>query len=316
MKTKKILVLLLCLTTIITVTNAQNPSGECGDEGAELSWEFNIETGLLTIKGTGKMLDSWGGDSKIPWYKYKSDITAVSLPNGLSSIGDYAFYNCKNLDSIAFPASVKSIGYRAFRESGLTSVTIPATVTFVDLEAFHSCHKLKSVDIQSTMSENSNKIAGETFYFCTALESLTIAEGIERIAHQAFGECSALKELVLPSTTYLMDESFQNCTGLESITCYAATPPICHNSVFENVTKSIPVYVPNESVETYQDESWEEFTNFLPIYSTSIETVHCTGAQALKRIENGKLLIEHDGKLFDAKGAEIMNAEPCRQGDL
>jgi len=301
---KKKLFVLLC-AAIVTVANAQNPSGNCGkDGGSNLTWELNLSTGELVIQGSGEMSQFSGG--AVPWKSNANKITSVSLPNGLKNIGYYAFSACNNLTAITFPSSLKEIGYEAFRGSGLVSVTIPATVTFVDLNAFHSCHSLKTVIIQSTMSDNSNKIAGYTFYFCDALESVTIPEGIKTFGEQAFGSCTALKNLTLPSTIHIMDESFSGCTGLESITCKATTPPICHNGVFASVNKSIPVYVPSESLSDYKSDPWEGFTNIQAITGTAIsQTTDGQQTTSNKIFRNGQLFILRDGKTYNAQGAEI-----------
>ncbi len=301
---KKTLFVLLS-AVVITVSNAQNPSGNCGkDGGSNLRWELNLSTGEMVIQGSGEM-DQFSGGS-VPWKKYSDDIKSVTFPKGMNNIGNYAFSGCDNLTTISFPSSVKEIGYYSFSDCGLTSVTIPSTVTFVDLNAFQSCHSLKTVVIQSTMPENSNKIAGYTFYYCDALESVTIAEGIKILGEQAFGSCTALKEITLPSTMYIMDEAFSGCSGLESITCKAGTPPICHNSVFKNVTKSIPVYVPNASLDAYKSDPWEGFTNILPITATTInQTTDGQQTTTDKILHNGQLYILRDGKTFNALGATV-----------
>ncbi|MBQ7996476.1 MAG: leucine-rich repeat protein [Paludibacteraceae bacterium] len=86
-------------------------SGSCGDN---LTWEFNTETGALTISGTGAMTSA-------PWGTYKEDITSLSLPDGLTAIPSEAFKGCTGLTTVTIPASVTSIGADAFH--GCTSVT-------------------------------------------------------------------------------------------------------------------------------------------------------------------------------------------------
>ena len=88
-----------------------NPSGSCGEN---LTWEFNTETGALTISGTGEMTSA-------PWGTYKEDITSLSLPDGLTAIPSEAFKGCTGLTTVTIPASVTSIGADAFL--GCESVT-------------------------------------------------------------------------------------------------------------------------------------------------------------------------------------------------
>ena len=97
--------------TVLPTSTPANPSGSCGEN---LTWEFNTETGALTISGTGAMTSaSWG--------TYKEDITSLSLPDGLTAIPSEAFIGCTGLTTVTIPASVTSIGADAFL--GCESVT-------------------------------------------------------------------------------------------------------------------------------------------------------------------------------------------------
>ena len=152
------------------------------------------------------------------------------------------------------------------------------------------------------MSENDNKIAGYTFYFCDALETVTIPEGIVRFGEQAFGSCTALKKLVLPSTTYLMDEAFSGCSAIDTLICKAVEPPICHNGAFKGVTKSIPVLVPATALKAYTEEEWEDFTNFQIIPGSEIDAV-IAAIDAIGIVEltdESKALIDAAREAYDA----------------
>ncbi|MBQ6777396.1 MAG: leucine-rich repeat domain-containing protein [Paludibacteraceae bacterium] len=119
---KKIFTLLLAIVASVGFVFAE--SGSCGDN---LTW--NLTGGVLTISGTGAMNDYNSGTS-VPWYTYRSSITSAIVENGVTSIGDNAFYQCVDLTSVTIPNSVTVIGYLAFYEcSSLTSVTIPNSVT-------------------------------------------------------------------------------------------------------------------------------------------------------------------------------------------
>ena len=84
-------------------------SGSCGDN---LTWELNDE-GVLTISGTGKM-KNYSSDSNQPWASYRDQITSVEFPDGLTTIGNYAFRLAENLTEVTLPDSVVSIGDHAF----------------------------------------------------------------------------------------------------------------------------------------------------------------------------------------------------------
>ncbi len=106
--------------------------GTCGENA---SWK--LEGGTLTISGTGEMSNYGSNDA--PWYDSRSSITKVVIEDGITSIGNYAFYGCSNLSSVTIPDSVTSIGQNAFEDcSSLSSVTIPTNVTSIGENAFDS----------------------------------------------------------------------------------------------------------------------------------------------------------------------------------
>ncbi|MBR0064693.1 MAG: leucine-rich repeat domain-containing protein, partial [Paludibacteraceae bacterium] len=122
-------------------------SGTCGDN---LTW--NLTDGVLTISGTGKMTDFSYPDYG-PWYSSRSSIKTVNIGDGVTSIGDDAFYNCSALTSVTIGNSVTSIGNYAFYECrSLTSVTIPNSVTSIGDGAFYNCSSLTSVTIPNSVT--------------------------------------------------------------------------------------------------------------------------------------------------------------------
>lgn len=127
--------------------------------------------------------------------------------------------------------------------SNLTSITTPNSVTNIGTSSFEGCSGLTSVTIPNSVTN----IGGEAFRFCRNLTSVTISESVTSIGESAFFGCS----------------------GLTSITCEANTPPTCGFSCFYDVKKSIPLYVPANSVEKYKAaDGWKAFTNIQPITAT------------------------------------------------
>ena len=119
-----------------------------------------------------------------PWYDYREAITALSLSNGVTSIGNYAFMYCTALTSVTISNSVMSIGYYAFSGcTALTSVTIPNSVTSISGAAFEHCSALTSV----TIPDSVKSIGSEAFMYCTALTSVTIESFVTSIDERAFG---------------------------------------------------------------------------------------------------------------------------------
>lgn len=113
-------------------------SGTCGAPGNEKNVTWRIQNGVLTISGTGAMQDMvLGLIAPQAWWSYKENFTTVVIEEGVTSIGEEAFYDCAGLESVTLPRSLTTIGHGAFFLcSGLKSVTIPTGVTSIEAQAF------------------------------------------------------------------------------------------------------------------------------------------------------------------------------------
>ena len=123
------------------------------------------------------------------YYLCLSDISSVTIPNTVTSIGMNAFYDCKKLTSITIPDSVTSINANAFNWcTGLKSVTIPNSVTSIGSSAFMYCTRLTDI----TISDSIRSINAATFFGCTGLTSITIPNSVTSIGKRAFVGCKGL----------------------------------------------------------------------------------------------------------------------------
>ena len=124
------------------------------------------------------------------YYLCLSNISSVTIPNTVTSIGINAFYACKKLTSITIPDSVTSINANAFNWcTGLESVTIPNSVTSIGSSAFMYCTRLTDI----TISDSIRSINAATFFGCTGLTSITIPASVTSIGKSAFRGCRGLK---------------------------------------------------------------------------------------------------------------------------
>lgn len=147
-------------------------------------------------------------------FKNVSSIKKVTIPEGVQSIGRYAFAYCAHLETVVFPASLASIEYGAFYESGLTALTFPenGALTAIAGTTFWRCNNLTEVTIPGYI-----KTIGEgAFFKCEALEKVVLSEGVETVGELAFVKCLNLKELYLPATLKTGDDPLEDMAFLGS----------------------------------------------------------------------------------------------------
>ena len=199
-------------------------------------------------------------------------LTSVSLPNSLTTIGDFAFTNATSLSTIELPLSLLGIGARAFDNCGLVSVVIPASVMGIGINPFTYCSSLTSITVDGPSNvfytPNDNALVNsQTQTLVTGLSTTIIPNTVTTIGAFAFDGCINLTSITIPnSVTYIDNLAFHYCIGLTSITVEATTPPTLGNDVFQAIPVDIPVYVPCESLDAYQDYNntgspWGGFTN-------------------------------------------------------
>ena len=141
-------------------------------------------------------------------------ITSIELPDGLTSIGDFAFHYCSKLNNVIIPTSVTSIGVQAFSRTMLVDVIIPDSVTSVDSAAFADIFALRDV----TWSAGAPLIPSACFSHST-LNNITIPEGVTQISN-AFEQCYSLTNISIPSSLInIASTAFKGCTNLTTITC-------------------------------------------------------------------------------------------------
>ena len=142
-------------------------------------------------------------------------IKSVVISDGVTSIGDGAFYNCARLTSVTIPNSVTEIGYSAFYNcSSLASIAIPDSVTKIESYAFKNCSSLASVVIPDSVTE----IGYSAFENCISLTSVVIPNGVTEIEYMVFENCSSLKSVTIPSSVKKIGTlAFANCTKLKDV---------------------------------------------------------------------------------------------------
>ena len=232
---------------------------EGGTEGS-LSWSLT-KAGTLTISGSGAIPD-YSADRLSPWNK--PGVSTVVIENGVTGIGDYAFYQSSAL-SIYIPDGITRIGRNAFEKSALISVTIPGTVEVIGDNAFHDCRNLTS----ATVSEGAKTIENEAFRGCTSLAYIDFPASITSVGSGAFMSCEKMIRVrFMPGSekVALGDNLFSQCWNLTSVTLPQMAD--CISSGMFASCISLPVL-------------------YIPASVTKIGAEPFTGCDTLKRIYFG-----------------------------
>lgn len=147
--------------------------------------------------------------------KYNGHDAIVTIPDGIKAIGDFAFYNCDQLEQVIFPADLRQIGNFAFYGcEQLKRLTLPATLTSLGSGAFAWCRSLTEVVVPSGLKQLNESI----FYHCERLEKVLLPDGLERLGRSIFGFCQELQEIHLPASLKVIEEkAFESCGGLKQV---------------------------------------------------------------------------------------------------
>ena len=158
---------------------------------------------------------SFGNSSSNPLY-YAHNLylngellTELVIPDGVTSIGEYAFYNCSSLTSITIPDSVTSIGSYAFSGCRIITANIPT----------NAISAIPKSSLQTVIINSGTNIGLSAFSGCSSLTRVTIPNSVTSIGSSAFSGCSSLTNITIPdSVTSIGSSAFSGCISLESIT--------------------------------------------------------------------------------------------------
>lgn len=233
-------VLLIC-STLVSFTALSVSAVESGACGEGIGWV--LEAGTLTITGAGEM-KNYRDSELAPWYEFREQIIRVNISDKVTSIGNFAFYGCKNLVSVYIPNSVKTIGSYAFA----------------------SCNRLTSVQ----MSGSATYIGDGAFYSCYALESIRLPYGLTHLGSQAFYRCESLKSVYVPSDVRSMGDSvFAYCKSLVRAEIYARIGEL-PAWTFYGCSQLTEVYLP-ETVKDIENNGFKKCDSLTTVFYPGTE---------------------------------------------
>ena len=139
--------------------------------------------------------DSDGSAASLTLKKYAGDAASVTIPDGVTIVGNSAFERNTSLTAVVLPDSVVTIGANAFQScTGLTKAELSSKLEKIANYAFDNCKALKEIQIPETVTE----IGSGAFQYCAGLTELTLPEGLQTIGESAFVGCSGLTRLAIP----------------------------------------------------------------------------------------------------------------------
>ncbi len=227
-----------------TPTEEKATKGVYGD----ITWE--LENGILTLNGNGKIKDST--NETAPWLYHKDKITEITMSDSIKHIGADTFKGLTNLKKIKFSNNITGIGYNAFKGcSSLETLDLPSKLTVIYSFAFEGCTSLKKVHLPEKISQ----FGAEIFLNCKNISEITvdskheylvsidgvvytktkshllmypsakkntsyeIENGTNYISSYAFYDCDFLESVVLPKyVNQIQEGAFGSCNNLKKVT--------------------------------------------------------------------------------------------------
>lgn len=188
-----------------------------------IAYNINLKTGLTEV--TSNAFHPYSGDIVIPetivydGIKYtvtsigggafsQRNITSITFPNSITSIGPSAFSYCNVLDSVVIPERVTIIPNMAFASSeSLRHVILPEGVTLIDNSAFNSCYGLDSLIIPNTVET----IEDWAFAGCKNLSYVKMPQQLKKVGQGAFGNCQSMAYVDIPDlSSWAMVDFYNN----------------------------------------------------------------------------------------------------------
>ena len=186
-----------------TIVSIQDKTFEGCDALESLYYEGDI-AGWCEFKG----LEYLNKDKVYIGEQKLTEMTSIVIPEGVTRIGNSAFYNCTSLTSITIPASVTNIEIFAFMYCPIENATLPST----------AITHIKNSNLKTVVIIGEAAIGSNAFSDCASLTNVTISDGINGIGNSAFSNCTSLTSITIPdSVTTIGAFAFSSCTNLSDI---------------------------------------------------------------------------------------------------
>lgn len=212
---------------------------------------ITVISGTLNFMGSGASsannstrLLRYSQDSELRNAAYAACIKKIEFGTDVRVIGNYSFAICRSLSAVFIPQGVTSIGSGAFNScSSLSKVFIPDSVTSVNTDMFRYCYSLSSVRLPSSVTS----VPGNSFSDCYSLSSVELVNGMSTIWTYSFSSCYSLSYVAIPeSVTTIGAGAFYNCCFLARVdfSKHKSVPSLGDVNVFNVAVADFKILVP------------------------------------------------------------------------
>ena len=268
--------------TGVTKHYLDNPHWNCGEQGDNVTAELDNNTGVLTIKGTGRMAD-YKAARLTPWGKLSSYISSVVIENGVTYIGNYAFTDCDGAyrggdglgsvviantvtevgnysfadtmaNSIKFSTNLKHLGQGSFANINVATIELPEGLTTLDDSVFEN-----SIVERATLPTTLKQVGTSVFSECNSLKEVEI-KGTE-IGELMFYNCMNLYKVSIPNCERIEDYAFECCNSLKEITLLKSVTTMGEEIFKDSGLKDVYLY--RNSVADRYKYAWKTGKHYL-----------------------------------------------------
>ena len=290
--------LVFCVGLFAVPAYAAEYSGSCGDG---LTWSF--ADGRLTITGSGDMTD-YNQIDMPPWYEFREQIFYLSLPEGLTTVGAMAFYDCYNLTAINIPASVTDIGRLAFCQCrNVTILKLSDGLLSIGRSAFEQCEKLQDVRLPNTLTS----LGYHAFYRCAGLQHVTIPASVAEMDSGVFAYCDNLVQVEIEAPLESVPSwTFYGCDNLTSVVLPEETVTT-EDDAFTGCEKLDTVYYPGseENAQQLKEQIGKDDENFGKFGTVTNEPADtAVSVNSSSKNSNGQVVV-HDTTVTKTENATV-----------
>ena len=237
-------------------------------------------------------------------YKTLQSLDVEAVTN--TDLADEAFKGYYNLETLKLPANLTQINYMAVAECvNLTTIAIPESVEEIEQRAFENCRSITSIEFGENPLLTS--IGAWAFYNCHELANIDIPEGVIEIGKAAFYGCTYAQAAHLPASVQSIgDNAFALCSKLTRMDVDAVLPPEVENKTFYEVPTEAPVYVPEESADTYKSHAvWGRLNIQGRSNAPTAIDNNIVKENATKILRDGQIFILRGDKTYTLTGQEV-----------